>query len=61
MNKLHHEEQMEAARRDFERVWEQKLFPRLQVMGKVTDNHTMGAFRDIAWTAFRAGQETGNK
>lgn len=57
MNQEHHDEQMQAARRDFQTLWHGKLLPRMRLFG--IPKIFACAVLDIAWQAFRAGQKTG--
>lgn len=54
---IHHTEQLEAARRDFERLWDTILIQRFHTMKVFPNANYIAAMRDIAWQAFRAGQK----
>ena len=54
MNLEHHSEQMEAARRDFDKLWNEKLELRAVNMG-ARDERTLSFAQDIAWQAFLHG------
>lgn len=55
MNLEHHTEQMEAARSDFARLWEDKLVRRALSLGNNLTAPELALLRDIAWHAFLAG------
>jgi len=57
MNQSHHDEQMQAARVEFEKLWADKLLPRVKSFGVKTANETWFCY-EAAWIAFRAGQQT---
>ena len=54
MNQDHHDEQMEALRADFERMW------KLHIEQGIVDNNlnpqTVAFMRDVAWKAFKYGK-----
>lgn len=47
----HHSEQMEAVRRDFNKLWTEKLERRARNMG-TNDERALAFAMDIAWQAF---------
>lgn len=51
MNLEHYSEQMEAARRDFNKLWETKLEQRAFNLG-IRDIPMMNTARDLTWQAF---------
>jgi hypothetical protein len=55
MNQNHHNEQMEALRRDFEELWQCSLKERSRKL-EIPDALSP-ATKDIAWQAFRASRK----
>ena len=51
---LHHIEQMEALRRDFQKLWHRELLKRMQLLKVRIDDYSK--HEDIAWQAFRKGK-----
>lgn len=58
MNIEHHQEQMEAARKEFAAVWERTLKP--VALGLLRDKYTP-LVRDVCWAAWRDGMFPINK
>jgi hypothetical protein len=56
MNQSHHDEQMEAQRADFNKLWETVIIPQLK-KEKVTGKELFHC-EVVAWIAFKAGQQT---
>jgi len=54
----HHAEQMEAARRDFDRVFRSEILPRVEIMFGKPAPRAVGMLMDACWHAFKAGQQT---
>lgn len=54
MNQLHHDEQMEALRRDFAILWKEELLVQLHELGVFLDSK-LPAIEHVAWNAYRLG------
>ena len=54
MNKDHYDEQMEALKSDFEKVWTLHIEPYVKEMN--VNQQTLAAFKNISWIAFRYGK-----
>ena len=52
----HHQEAMEAARRDFQALWATRLLPRIQSMSGPKSKAALDLLRDITWNAFHEGR-----
>jgi len=54
----HHAEQMEAARRDFDRVFRSEILPRVASLSSIPIPRLTPMLQDACWHAFKAGQQT---
>lgn len=49
---MHHAEQMDAARREFEELWRAEITPRLPELGVEPDVRAVMVLRHLTWVVF---------